>query len=139
MRYVPGDQPASLETIRRATLLGTGVGGLGVLEVAKVILEELLAAPDTLEVTLFGHTQADAESITALAFYPKGAKQPGRVDGRRGVEQGAHKKRKPQQPRGHLGLGHQGKQQAAQRHRQALQASQSPLQGALLLGRDLAG
>lgn len=78
---VLGDQPASLETVRRATraavhlalehnlhkvafpLLGTGVGGLGVLDVVKVMLKELLAAPDTLEVTLFGYTQADAESI----------------------------------------------------------------------------
>ncbi|AEB12778.1 macro domain-containing protein [Marinithermus hydrothermalis] len=78
---VLGDQPASLETVRAATraalelaqrhgirtlafpLLGTGVGGLEVEAVARVMLEEIKAAPDTLEVTLYGYTEADAEAI----------------------------------------------------------------------------
>jgi O-acetyl-ADP-ribose deacetylase (regulator of RNase III) len=76
-----GDQPATLETVRQATrsalrlalehglrkvafpLLGTGVGGLGVPEVVEVMLDELQAAPEALEITLFGFSQADAEVI----------------------------------------------------------------------------
>ncbi len=78
---VLGDEPASLKTVRAATqsalqlahaqeirtlafpLLGTGVGGLGVDEVARVMLEEIKAAPDTLEVTLYGFTEADQAAI----------------------------------------------------------------------------
>ncbi|GIW26196.1 macro domain-containing protein [Meiothermus sp.] len=76
-----GDQPASLETVRRATqaalrlaleknlqkvafpLLGTGVAGLPVKEVAEVMLAELLAAPEALEVTLYGFTESDAQVV----------------------------------------------------------------------------
>lgn len=76
-----GDQPASLETVRRATqaalrlaleknlhrvafpLLGTGVAGLPVQEVAEVMLAELLAAPDSLEVTLYGFTESDVKVL----------------------------------------------------------------------------
>lgn len=78
---VLGDQPATLDTVRRATqaalrlalehrlyklafpLLGTGVGGLGVPQVVEVMLDELEAAPDPLEITLYGYSQADAEVI----------------------------------------------------------------------------
>lgn len=78
---VLGDQPATLDTFRRATqaalrlalehqlyrlafpLLGTGVGGLGVPQVVEVMLDELEAAPDPLEITLYGYSQADAEAI----------------------------------------------------------------------------
>lgn len=78
---VLGDQPATLDTVRSATqaalrlalehrlyrlafpLLGTGVGGLDVPQVAEVMLEELEAAPDPLEITLYGYSQADAEAI----------------------------------------------------------------------------
>ncbi|GAA6756452.1 Appr-1-p processing protein [Thermus sp. 2.9] len=78
---VLGDEPASLETVRQATrsalekavalglktvafpLLGTGVGGLPVAEVARVMLEEIKRAPDTLEVTLYGYREEDAEAI----------------------------------------------------------------------------
>jgi O-acetyl-ADP-ribose deacetylase (regulator of RNase III) len=78
---VLGDQPATLDTVRSATqaalrlalehrlyrlafpLLGTGVGGLGVPQVAEVMLDELEAAPDPLEITLYGYSQADAEAI----------------------------------------------------------------------------
>lgn len=78
---VLGDQPATLDTVRRATqaalrlalehrlyklafpLLGTGVGGLGVPQVVEVMLDELEAAPDPLETTLYGYSQADAEAI----------------------------------------------------------------------------
>ena len=75
------DRPASLETVRKATrsalekavelglktvafpLLGTGVGGLPVEEVARVMLSEIKKAPDTLEVTLYGYRPEDAEAI----------------------------------------------------------------------------
>lgn len=78
---VLGDQPATLDTVRSATqaalrlalehrlhrlafpLLGTGVGGLGVPQVVEVMLDELEAAPDPLEITLYGYSQADAEAI----------------------------------------------------------------------------
>ena len=78
---VLGDEPASLETVRKATksalekavelglktvafpLLGTGVGGLPVEAVARVMLEEIKKAPDTLEVTLYGYREEDAEAI----------------------------------------------------------------------------
>jgi O-acetyl-ADP-ribose deacetylase (regulator of RNase III) len=78
---VLGDEPASLETVRAATrsalklaqeqdirtlafpLLGTGVGGLDVDAVAKVMLEEIKVVPDTLEVTLYGFTEADEAAI----------------------------------------------------------------------------
>lgn len=78
---VLGDQPATLETVREATrsalvlaqvkgietlafpLLGTGVGGLPVEAVAKVMLEEIKKAPDTLTVTLYGFRPEDAEAI----------------------------------------------------------------------------
>ncbi|KGQ22388.1 macro domain-containing protein [Thermus filiformis] len=78
---VLGDEPASLDTVRRATrnalekavelglktvafpLLGTGVGGLPVREVARVMLEEFRKAPDTLEVTLYGYRPEDVEAI----------------------------------------------------------------------------
>lgn len=78
---VLGDQPATLDTVRRATqaalrlalehqlyrlafpLLGTGVGELGVPQVVEVMLDELEAAPDPLEITLYGYSQADAEAI----------------------------------------------------------------------------
>ncbi|WP_018461090.1 macro domain-containing protein [Thermus oshimai] len=78
---VLGDEPASLDTVRRATrsalekavalglktvafpLLGTGVGGLPVEAVARVMVEEIREAPDTLEVTLYGYRKEDAEAI----------------------------------------------------------------------------
>lgn len=78
---VLGDQPATLDTVRSATqaalrlalehrlyrlafpLLGTGVGGLGVPQVVEVMLDELEAAPDPLEITLYGYSQADTEAI----------------------------------------------------------------------------
>ncbi|MGQ9510503.1 MAG: macro domain-containing protein [Thermaceae bacterium] len=78
---VLGDEPASLETVRRATksalekaielglktvafpLLGTGVGGLPVKDVVRVMLEEIKEAPDTLEVTLYGYRPEDVEAI----------------------------------------------------------------------------
>ncbi|BAW01649.1 Appr-1-p processing protein [Thermus thermophilus] len=44
-------------------LLGTGVGGLPVEAVARVMLEEIKKAPDTLEVTLYGYREEDAEAI----------------------------------------------------------------------------
>ncbi|MBO1437378.1 macro domain-containing protein [Meiothermus sp. CFH 77666] len=76
-----GDEPASLETVRQATqaalrlaleknlhrvafpLLGTGVAGLPVQEVAEVMLAELLAAPNSLEVTLYGFTESDVQTL----------------------------------------------------------------------------
>jgi len=78
---VMGDAPASYETVRQATksaldlalshhltkiafpLLGTGVGGLDKAKVAKIMLEEIKAAPDRLEVTLYGYTDDDVEII----------------------------------------------------------------------------
>ncbi|MER3481014.1 MAG: Appr-1-p processing protein [Meiothermus sp.] len=78
---VLGDEPATLETVRRATrsalvlaqakgiktlafpLLGTGVGGLPVEAVAQVMLEEIKAAPDTLTVTLYGFRPEDVEAV----------------------------------------------------------------------------
>ncbi|HEU4743555.1 MAG TPA: macro domain-containing protein [Meiothermus sp.] len=78
---VLGDEPATLETVRQATrsslvlaqvkgietlafpLLGTGVGGLPALAVARVMLEEIKAAPDTLTVTLYGFRPEDVEAI----------------------------------------------------------------------------
>lgn len=78
---VLGDEPATLETVRRATrsalrlaqakgietlafpLLGTGVGGLPVEAVARVMLEEIKAFPDTLTVTLYGFRPEDVEAI----------------------------------------------------------------------------
>ncbi|GIW29904.1 MAG: hypothetical protein KatS3mg075_597 [Meiothermus sp.] len=78
---VLGDQPATLDTVRSATqaalrlalehrlhrlafpLLGTGVGGLDVPQVVEVMLDELEAAPDPLEITLYGYSPADAEAI----------------------------------------------------------------------------
>ncbi|MER3451879.1 MAG: Appr-1-p processing protein [Thermus sp.] len=80
---VLGDEPASLDTVRKATrsalekavelglktvafpLLGTGVGGLPVEEVARVMLEEIKRAPDTLEATLYGYRPEDVEAIRA--------------------------------------------------------------------------
>jgi len=44
-------------------LLGTGVGGLDKERVARIMLEEIKAAPDTLEVTLYGYTPEDAEIL----------------------------------------------------------------------------
>ncbi len=78
---VLGDQPATLQSVQSATkaaldlalqhnlrrvafpLLGTGVGGLPVGAVLEVMLEELRKAPDTLEITLYGYSPADAEAI----------------------------------------------------------------------------
>lgn len=78
-----GDEPATLETVRSATryalrlalehglktiafpLLGTGVAGLPRDEVIRVMLEELRAADESLEVTLYGYSQADADAIRA--------------------------------------------------------------------------
>ncbi|WP_018467700.1 macro domain-containing protein [Calidithermus timidus] len=78
-----GDEPATLQTVRSATrhalrlalehglktlafpLLGTGVAGLPRDEVIRVMLEELRAADESLEVTLYGYSQADAEAIRA--------------------------------------------------------------------------
>ncbi len=78
---VMGDEPASYESVRRATraalrlaaerglktvafpLLGTGVGGLDKERVARIMLEEIRAAPDDLEVTLYGYTPEDAETL----------------------------------------------------------------------------
>ena len=78
---VMGDEPASYESVRRATksalklavakglktiafpLLGTGVGGLDKERVARIMIEEIKAAPDTLEVTLYGYTPEDAELL----------------------------------------------------------------------------
>ena len=78
---VMGDEPASYESVRQATksalelavakglktvafpLLGTGVGGLDKERVARIMLEEIKAAPDTLEVTLYGYTPEDAEIL----------------------------------------------------------------------------
>ncbi len=80
---VLGDEPASLDTVRKATrsalekalelglktvafpLLGTGVGGLPVEEVARVMVEEIKKAPDTLEATLYGYRPEDVEAIRA--------------------------------------------------------------------------
>ncbi len=78
---VMGDEPASYESVRQATksalelavakglktvafpLLGTGVGGLDKERVARIMLEEIKAALDTLEVTLYGYTPEDAEIL----------------------------------------------------------------------------
>ncbi|XOB98250.1 macro domain-containing protein [Deinococcota bacterium DY0809b] len=78
---VLGAEPASYDTVRRATrsalakarelgirtvafpLLGTGVGGLDAHEVARIMIEEFKSAPDDLEVTLYGYTDADVEAI----------------------------------------------------------------------------
>lgn len=78
-----GDEPATLETVRSATrhalrlalehglktlafpLLGAGVAGLPRDEVIRVMLEELRSAPESLEVTLYGYSQADADAIRA--------------------------------------------------------------------------
>jgi len=78
---VLGAEPASYDTVRRATrsalakarelgirtvafpLLGTGVGGLEAHEVARIMIEEFKSAPDDLEVTLYGYTDADVEAI----------------------------------------------------------------------------
>jgi len=78
---VMGDEPASYESVRRATesalklavekglktiafpLLGTGVGGLDKERVARIMIEAIRAAPDTLEVTLYGYTREDAELL----------------------------------------------------------------------------
>lgn len=78
---VMGDEPASYESVRRATesalklaaekglktiafpLLGTGVGGLDKERVARIMIEAIKAAPDTLEVTLYGYTPEDAEIL----------------------------------------------------------------------------
>lgn len=78
-----GDEPATLETVRSATrhalrlalehglktlafpLLGTGVAGLPRDEVIRVMLEELRTADESLEVTLYGYSQADADAIRA--------------------------------------------------------------------------
>ncbi len=78
---VMGDEPASYESVRRATeaalklarekgiktlafpLLGTGIGGLDKERVARIMLEAIKAAPDTLEVTLYGYTPEDAELL----------------------------------------------------------------------------
>jgi O-acetyl-ADP-ribose deacetylase (regulator of RNase III) len=82
---VLGERPASLETVREATrsalrlaeehglrriafpLLGTGVGGLSVKEVAQVMLEELNAAPETIEVSLYAYTEDDLKAVQAVA------------------------------------------------------------------------
>ena len=78
---VMGDEPASYESVKKATesalkvarelglktvafpLLGTGIGGLDKARVAKVMLDVIKAAPDDLEVTLYGYTPEDAEII----------------------------------------------------------------------------
>ncbi|MER3443635.1 MAG: Appr-1-p processing protein [Armatimonadota bacterium] len=78
-----GDEPATLETVRSATrhalrlalehglktvafpLLGTGVAGLPRDGVIRVMLEELRSAHESLEVTLYGYSQADADAIRA--------------------------------------------------------------------------
>ncbi|WP_287409867.1 macro domain-containing protein [Oceanithermus sp.] len=78
---VLGSEPASYDSVRRATraalekarelglravafpLLGTGVGGLDTGEVARIMIQELRDAPDDLEVTLYGYTDADVEAI----------------------------------------------------------------------------
>ncbi len=78
---VLGSEPASYDSVRRATraalekarelglravafpLLGTGVGGLDAGEVARIMIQELRDAPDDLEVTLYGYTDADVEAI----------------------------------------------------------------------------
>ncbi|ADR37416.1 Appr-1-p processing domain protein [Oceanithermus profundus DSM 14977] len=78
---VLGSEPASYDSVRRATqaalakarelglrtvafpLLGTGVGGLDAQEVARIMTEEFKNAPDDLEVTLYGYTDADVEAI----------------------------------------------------------------------------
>ncbi|WP_456409476.1 macro domain-containing protein [Oceanithermus sp.] len=78
---VLGAEPASYDTVRRATrsalakarelgirtvafpLLGTGVGGLDAHEVARIMIDEFKNAPDDLEVTLYGYTDADVEAI----------------------------------------------------------------------------
>ncbi|WP_457637711.1 macro domain-containing protein [Oceanithermus sp.] len=78
---VLGAEPASYETVRRATraalekarslglksvafpLLGTGVGRLDREKVAEIMLAEFKNAPDDIEVTLYGYTDADVEAI----------------------------------------------------------------------------
>jgi len=78
---VLGAGPASYDSVRRATraalekarelgletvafpLLGTGVGGLDPEEAARVMIAEFKKAPDDLEVTLYGYTDADVEAI----------------------------------------------------------------------------
>jgi len=78
---VMGDEPASYASVQKATraalrlaverglktvafpLLGTGVGGLDKERVARIMLEEIRAAPDDLEVTLYGYTPEDAETL----------------------------------------------------------------------------
>lgn len=78
---VMGDEPASYESVKQATesalkvarelglktvafpLLGTGIGGLDKARVAKIMLDVIKAAPDDLEVTLYGYTPEDAEII----------------------------------------------------------------------------
>jgi len=78
---VLGSEPASYDSVRRATeaalararelgletvafpLLGTGVGGLDPERVARIMIEEFKNAPDDLEVTLYGYTDADVEAI----------------------------------------------------------------------------
>jgi len=78
---VMGDEPASYERVKKATehalkvarelglktvafpLLGTGIGGLDKARVAKIMLDVIKAAPDDLEVTLYGYTPEDAEII----------------------------------------------------------------------------
>ncbi|WP_457633085.1 macro domain-containing protein [Oceanithermus desulfurans] len=78
---VLGSEPASYDSVRRATraalekarelglravafpLLGTGVGGLDTGEVARIMIQEFKDAPDDLEVTLYGYTDADVEAI----------------------------------------------------------------------------
>lgn len=78
---VLGDEPASLETVRKATqsalglalerglktlafpLLGTGVGALPSDQVARLMMGLIKQAPDTLEVTLYGYTEADVEAL----------------------------------------------------------------------------
>ena len=78
---VLGSEPASYDSVRRATraalekarelglatvafpLLGTGVGGLDPEKVARIMIEEFKRAPDDLEVTLYGYTDADVEAI----------------------------------------------------------------------------
>ncbi|RDI94764.1 Appr-1-p processing protein [Meiothermus sp. QL-1] len=105
---VLGDEPASLETVRRATraalglalekglrtlafpLLGTGVGGLPVEEVVAVMLDELLQAPEALEITLYGYTERDAEAIR-LGL----AEKAGGVERGQQVEQAAHEEGQP--------------------------------------------
>ncbi len=78
---VLGAEPASYGTVRRATraaleearklglqtvafpLLGTGVGGLDAETVARTMIQEFKNAPDDIEVTLYGYTEADVEAI----------------------------------------------------------------------------